>query len=302
MPPAPNAVEQPPAPGDPPFIGKDPAPWERQAWTWRAHLLPIGLASFVLVSVISGAACWELAARAGCGGRIVCVINNNGGLSTLYGLLLTVVGLALTLLLRSLDDESERERFIRVRRQAVYEAWHNLQHFASSWRKLGHLKNRADITLDRASELAIDPLAKWLSPSQAEHVDHMRRNFAVLQRLEWNDESTDARNHVRWFIEQALRFVIDVAREDAVARAMFTHFHVRDGVSEAGVMRPLRRMAQAIERDDRRWAVRFEFAIPLEDADAANCHVVCWKHTATARGPEIVHVLGASLAGLRDPP
>ena len=266
--------------------------------------MPVGVGAFVLAAAVSGVVCWEVATRKGCGGGVVCVINLNGGLSTLYGLLLAVFGLAETLLLRSLDDESERERFIRVRRQAVYEAWHNLQHFGSSWRKLGHLRNRADISLDRASELATDPLAKRLSPSQAEHIDHMRRNFAVLERLAWNDESAEARNHVRWFIEQALRFIIDVSREDPVSRDMYKYFHARDGVDHEGVRRPLRRMAESLHDTQRRWAVRFDFAsrLELDEAEAARCDIVCWTCTPHPSGPETVHVLGASVAGLRDPP
>jgi hypothetical protein len=290
---------------DPPLAGEN-APWSHSAPWWRRHFLGISTAAFVILALAGAWGAWHLADhadRASCHARVLCVINDNAGLAGVYGILLAAIGVAVTLLIRMIDEDSEAQRFVRVRRQAVYEAWHNLQHHGRAWQSHDHrLLNRGDISLDRAIELTSDPLAKRLNASEAEQIDHMRRNMQVLARLPWDDGSPPSSDHVRWFIEQALRFIVLVGREDAPARAMISEFHTRDGCSHAATMGPLLDFAAALSVPDRPWAVTFRLARRLSDDRDGSVHVVCWEQAADLPPMPTVHVIGPSLGWLRDPP
>jgi hypothetical protein len=291
----------PASPVDPPYVGEN-APWSHPTAWWRRNLVGVGTVGFLALAVGAAWGSWEVTDHGSCGARVICVINNNAGVAALYGLLLAVIGVAVTLLIRAVDEDSEAQRYLRVRRQATYEAWHNLQHHARSWQRYGHLINRGDILLDRATELASDPLAKRLAASEAEQIDHMRRNLQVLARLPWNDASEASRDHVRWFIEQALRFVVLVARDDKVARGMITQFHPRAEDDRAAVMTPLCDLAAALAVKEHAWTVQFHFDSSWQGTRSDPVQVVCWDVEAGQDAPKSVHVLGASLSGLRDPP
>ncbi len=290
---------------DPPVVG-DRVAWAYKPDLWRRHLVKIGSGGFVVVALLLAVFAWHFRQpdHAKCGANFVCLVNVNAGLVGLYGILLATAAAFIVVVIRAADEEEEQRRFDRVRRQAVYEAWHNLQHFARSWKRHGQMINRADISLDRATELASHPLTKRLSPREAEYVDHMRRNLQVLSRLPWNDQSVDAKQHVEWFVEQALRFAVAVALEDEAARKMICDLRIRPDHSEVerdAFRKPLTALAEALSQADTRWTVQFDYSQPLKELGGADCHVVCWE-SSLIESPEIRHVLGATLAEVADPP
>jgi hypothetical protein len=284
----------------------DPVAWAYEPDPWRRHLVMIGSSGFVVIALLLAAIAWIFRQpdKAKCRADFVCLVNVNAGLIALYGIVLGTAAAFIVVAIRAADEEEEQRRFDRVRRQAVYEAWHNLQHFARSCKQHGHMINRADISLERAIELASHPLAKRLSPSEAEYVDHMRRNLEVLRRLPWDDDSEAAKRHAEWFVEQALRLAVAVALEDEVARNMIRDLRIRRDHPEderEALKRPLIELAQALRRGDTRWTIQFDYEQPLNQRSGADCHVVCWQSTL-AESREVRHVLGAALGELADPP
>lgn len=110
-------------------------------------------------------------------------------------------------------------RWLAYRRlvvEAVYEAAHNLQHFAHSLnRKKDCFKAWPDFSVDRATELLDPSLLRWTTRHSDVYgdLDHMVRNYLYIARFDFNDAGLNAaKDPLEYYAEHAIRLLIHTAR------------------------------------------------------------------------------------------